>query len=159
MYLDLMSLMYESIQMGLGYISLFSYFLSRGQVRCTVEGAAMRSTVVFHRLSTVRQWNQQAGSRTGRSSKSYKNRSGIGYITILWQNLGSASPVTLSGSPRRPGHLQRSLQPSATGPWLLQLLQHCVGHPGRHNACLQASAVTSSCPYSLILILLEWRIL
>jgi hypothetical protein len=29
--------------------------LSRGQVRCTVEGAAMRSTVVFNRLSTVRQ--------------------------------------------------------------------------------------------------------
>jgi hypothetical protein len=81
---------------------------------------------------------------TGRSSKSYKNRSGIGYITILWQNLGSASHVTLSGSPRRPGHLQRSLQPSATGPWLLQLLQHCVGHPGRHNAYLQASAVTGS---------------
>jgi hypothetical protein len=38
--------------------------------------------------------------------------------------------------------LQRSLQPSATGSWLLQLLQHCVGHPGRHNAYLQASAVT-----------------
>jgi hypothetical protein len=104
----------------------------------------MRSTVVFNRLSTVRQWNQQAGSMTGRSSKSYKHRSGIGYITILWQNLGSATHVTLSGSPRRPGHLQRSLQPSATGRWLLQLLQqHCVGHPGRHNAYLQASAVTT----------------
>jgi hypothetical protein len=33
---------------------------------------------------------------TGRSSKSYKHRSGIGYITILWQNLGSATHVTIS---------------------------------------------------------------
>jgi hypothetical protein len=46
---------------------------------------------------------------TGRSSKSYKHRSGIGYITILWQNLGSATHVTLSGSPRRPGHLKLKL--------------------------------------------------
>ncbi|KAH0175706.1 hypothetical protein KCU67_g31, partial [Aureobasidium melanogenum] len=29
-------------------------YMSRGQVRCTVEGAAMRSTVVFNRLSTKR---------------------------------------------------------------------------------------------------------
>lgn len=32
---------------------------------------------------------------TGRSSKSYKHRSGTGYIIILWQNLGSAAHVTL----------------------------------------------------------------
>jgi hypothetical protein len=42
-----------------------------GQVRVGKEGAALQVKVVFSRLSTVRQWNQQAGSMTGRSSKSY----------------------------------------------------------------------------------------
>jgi len=42
---------------------------------------------------------------TGRSSKSYKHRSGTGYMIIFRQNLGSAAHVTLEGSPRQPQHL------------------------------------------------------
>jgi hypothetical protein len=38
---------------------------------------------------------------TGRSSKSYKHRVGTGYIIVLWQNLGSATHVILTGSPER----------------------------------------------------------
>jgi hypothetical protein len=42
---------------------------------------------------------------TGRSSKSYKHRVDTGYIIVLWQNLDSATYVTLTGSPRRPWYL------------------------------------------------------